>query len=65
MNPDATLAKFMAALVEGDHEATVEAHRDLTDWLARGGFEPKWREPHRKLFDAFNSKTGLIDLGDE
>ena len=61
MDPDATIKKFMEALLDGDHDVAREAHGDLTQWLAQGGFEPKWREPHRKLFQAFNPRTGMID----
>jgi len=61
MDPNETLQKFMDALISGDHGATVEAHGDLTAWLARGGFEPEWRN-RRNLFEAFDPETGLVDV---
>jgi len=62
MDPNATLQRFIEALISGDRQDAREAHQDLTEWLARGGFEPKAWKKHRKMFQAFNPGTGLVDL---
>jgi hypothetical protein len=40
MDPNATLAAFLASLKDGDKAAALEAAEALTDWLRRGGFMP-------------------------
>lgn len=41
MDPDATLRRIADARF-GDPEELLDACRDLSAWLRRGGFEPDW-----------------------
>ena len=46
MDPNATLAAFLASLEDGDPATALDAAEALTDWLRRGGFMPapiEWR----------------------
>jgi hypothetical protein len=40
MDPNATLARLIDAIQEGDWEEALAASQDLTDWLLCGGFMP-------------------------
>ena len=61
MDPNETLKLFVHALRDGDHDAAIEHYEELSDWITRGGFEPAWRGA-KKVFDAFNPETGLVNL---
>lgn len=41
MDPDATLAAITRALDDDDLELARELFGDLSEWLAKGGFEPE------------------------
>jgi hypothetical protein len=45
MDPDACLARLIAAACDGDFEELLWAADDLATWLRRGGFPP--RDPTR------------------
>lgn len=40
MDPTATLAELLDALIANDRHTAAGAARDLADWLDRGGFLP-------------------------
>lgn len=42
MDPNATLALIARHLSDGAISEARVACDDLTDWLDRGGFEPRW-----------------------
>jgi len=42
MDPNATLQRIEDDLGDHDYTSVREACRDLSSWLARGGFEPQW-----------------------
>lgn len=62
MDPNAALKTFVEALANCDHASALEAYINLADWLYMGGFEPKWTATYKNLFDAFNPKTGLLNI---
>ncbi len=50
MDPQACLQRWIYAVARGDAREAREAWEDLRDWLAKGGFEPKWPEGMREQF---------------
>lgn len=42
MDPTECLRRFLQHQKDGERAEANEAWLDLRDWLARGGFEPKW-----------------------
>jgi hypothetical protein len=42
MDPEACLRNFYDALASVEYDDAVECHANLLEWLAKGGFEPKW-----------------------
>lgn len=60
MDPDACLQRWVSALQDEDHAEAIQAHEDLTAWLARGGFEPAWKPSVKLCFRSFDPKTGSI-----
>jgi hypothetical protein len=59
MDPTACFMRWMYAVARGDVAEAQEAHADLTEWLRRGGFEPKWPSmAMRKHFFSYRSKEG-------
>ena len=62
MDPNSTLKTFIESLIQCDHEITLAAHTELSDWLYKGGFEPDWNAAHKRLFENFNPKTGLVEM---
>ena len=42
MDPDAALARFWKAYHNSESDEAYEAAQDLKEWLAQGGFAPKW-----------------------
>lgn len=41
MDPDVALSQARAAVINGDHDALVEAFQALDGWFHKGGFLPK------------------------
>ena len=53
--------RYLRALADAQ-----EAHRDLTQWLSNGGFEPDWTDIERLLFEAWHPASGSfrVTLGE-
>lgn len=64
MDPNACLARMLDAIVSGDKDEAIDAASDLNEWLARGGFEPDWREACWDLF-AKMPDNPCMDCGEE
>jgi hypothetical protein len=59
MDPNATFSEWLAAVVAGDLEEAARAHADLREWLACGGFEPRWSKKERDAFVSYDPKSGM------
>lgn len=42
MDPDACLKLWRSAVCEGNRRAVRRHAADLREWIAKGGFEPRW-----------------------
>jgi len=63
VDPDLALYAFIGAIQEGDDETADEYHEALSTWLRSGGFEPKWSDDEKRLFDYYNK--GREEIADE
>lgn len=50
MDPQACFERWMYAVARGDASEARDAYEDLSEWLRRGGFEPKWSAEMRRQF---------------
>lgn len=50
MDPDSCYDRWLSAKADGDRTEARYAKQDLKEWLARGGFEPKWTKAQRAAF---------------
>lgn len=50
MDPEVAYQAFCIALHKGELSEANQAHRDLTQWLDNGGFEPDWSKEGRREF---------------
>lgn len=56
MDPDATLARYWAAVAAGERDEAQEARDDLLQWLQRKGFEPDWKKSGHSRQQFFYSR---------
>ena len=62
MDPTKTFELFLKALLDGHWQDAEEHYANLKEWLDKGGFEPNWNEPQKKVFDNYNPETGLVNI---
>lgn len=69
MDPNETYRLWLAAVKRKDTDAAVEHYGHLSEWLARGGFEPKWSPAARAAFERWSpprtSRREKYDMGFE
>ena len=53
MDPQATLQRWVDAILEGNKSEAIRAYVDLKGWMDRGGFEPKWEPLQRRALFRF------------
>lgn len=65
MDPNACLERFLDALEENDYREAFEAHRDLQQWMAKGGFSPTWGdwEGAKEAYDGFKTLPRYTSIG--
>jgi hypothetical protein len=61
MDPNVCWERFLQALEVGDTAEALEARADLSEWLARKGFEPRWSPEQRRAFFAWQARRGPCD----